>query len=376
MFMTNVQDSAPSTGEKSEATGSDPLLNPFRFQLSQNPLLHSGASPMAVNKIRHLAAIIGEDPGQRGIQALFVEDDLLRSCLALSHASSVAITTGLPTHYMHDPPDETDGPPGAIAMATMLLSLGKRVTLVTDARALQMYSAIVEEAVRTGVLKSKIPLVVFQENAPNAALNFLCHNGDVTKPKYDHLMAIERSGRAQDGNYYNMRAVNIKHLLDPIDDLFIAAKDVPGISTTGIGDGGNELGMGKVKDKVKSLMPKGDLIACDVPADYAVTAGVSNWGGYAVACGLHLLRTCPVHQRYLNKGLGAKQASPEELQDWSANLPSVDKEESILATLVRFGIRSGKTAHLAMEVDGLTFHPTHSAIITRLLEVTKRDAFA
>lgn len=39
--------------------------------------------------------------GQRGIKALFVQDELLRSCLALSHACSVAITTGFPTHYMH-----------------------------------------------------------------------------------------------------------------------------------------------------------------------------------------------------------------------------------------------------------------------------------
>ncbi|MEQ2301712.1 hypothetical protein AMECASPLE_038898, partial [Ameca splendens] len=90
---------------------------------------------------------------------------------------------------------------------------------------------------------------------------------------FDHLVAIERSGRAQDGNYYNMRGVNIKHLVDPIDDLFIAAQSIPGVTTTGIGDGGNELGMGKVKEKVKSLMPKGDLIACDVAADSAVTAG-------------------------------------------------------------------------------------------------------
>lgn len=46
-------------------------------------------------------------------------------------------------------------------------------------------------------------------------------------------MAIERSGRAEDGNYYNMRGVNIKHLVDPIDNLFIAATDIPGITTTG-----------------------------------------------------------------------------------------------------------------------------------------------
>lgn len=51
--------------------------------------------------------------------------------------------------------------------------------------------------------------------------------------RYDHLVAIERSGRAEDGNYYNMRGVNLKHLVDPIDDLFIAAKDIAGIATTG-----------------------------------------------------------------------------------------------------------------------------------------------
>ena len=29
----------------------------------------------------------------------------------------------------------------------------------------------------------------------------------------------------------------------------------------------------------------------------------------------------------------------------------------MLAVLVKFGVRSGKTANLGMEVDGLTFHP-------------------
>ncbi|KAM9842013.1 D-glutamate cyclase, mitochondrial isoform 2-T3 [Aulostomus maculatus] len=367
MFLTDLPDSSTSSPPSPPPDHGDPLC----FLISHNPLLYSLASQRAVEKIRQLDAIIGEDPGQRGIKALFVEDELLRSCLALSHSSSVAITTGFPTHYMYSPPDETDGPPGAIAMATMLLSLGKRVTMVTDRRALEMNQAIIDEAVRTGVLKTTIPLVTFENSAPDSTLQFLCHNGDPSRPRYDHMVAIERSGRAEDGNYYNMRGVNIKHLVDPVDDLFIAAKDLPGITTTGIGDGGNELGMGRLKDRVKSLMPKGSLIACDVPADYAITAGVSNWGGYAVACGLYLLHTCPAHQRYLRKGLGIKPTTPpEQLQDWTANLPSVDKEESILSTLMRFGIRSGKTAHLAMEVDGLTFHPTHSDIITGLLEVT------
>uniref|UniRef100_A0A8D3CVX5 D-glutamate cyclase n=1 Tax=Scophthalmus maximus TaxID=52904 RepID=A0A8D3CVX5_SCOMX len=353
MFLTDIPDSSSS---------------PLTPESTNTPL----ASHRAVARIRELEMTIGDDPGQRGIRVLFTQDELLRSCLALSHSFSVAITTGFPTHYMHSPPDETDGPPGAIAMATMLLSLGKQVTMVTDRRALEMNQAIIDEAVETGVLKHAIPLVTFEDSGPDSALHFLCHHGDPTKPRYDHLVAIERSGRAADGNYYNMRGVNIKHLVDPIDNLFIAAKGIPGIITTGIGDGGNELGMGKLKEKVKNLMPNGNLIACDVPADYAITAGVSNWGGYAVACGLYLLHTCPSHQRYLKKGLGEEPTTrQEQLQDCTANLPSVDKEESFLSTLVRFGIRSGKTGHLAMEVDGLTFHPTHSDMITRLLEATQ-----
>lgn len=39
---------------------------------------------------------------------------------------------------------------------------------------------------------------------------------------------------AADGNYYNARKVNIKHLVDPIDELFLAAQTVPGVTTTGM----------------------------------------------------------------------------------------------------------------------------------------------
>lgn len=52
--------------------------------------------------------------------------------------------------------------------------------------------------------------------------------------RFDHLIAIERAGMAADGNYYNARKVNIKHLVDPIDELFLAAQTLPGVTTTGI----------------------------------------------------------------------------------------------------------------------------------------------
>ncbi|MEQ2192941.1 hypothetical protein XENOCAPTIV_020304, partial [Xenoophorus captivus] len=97
MFLTDIPDS-PSP---SNNMNPDLKLTPLCFQVTQNPLLYSLVSKAAAGKIRQLEQIIGDDPGQRGIRNLFAQDELLRSCLALSHSSSVAITTGFPTHYMH-----------------------------------------------------------------------------------------------------------------------------------------------------------------------------------------------------------------------------------------------------------------------------------
>ena len=58
-------------------------------------------SMYTVSKHRCVGIVLVLSTGNRGIKALFVQDELLRSCLALSHSTSVAITTGFPTHYMH-----------------------------------------------------------------------------------------------------------------------------------------------------------------------------------------------------------------------------------------------------------------------------------
>lgn len=337
-------------------------------RISTSPLHYSIATPQVAEKIRTLEAVIGADPGGRGVKHLFVKDDLLKACLSLSHATSVLITTGFPTHFKENPPEETDGPPGAIAMAAMLHALGKDVSIVSDRRALDMNQSIIENAVQEGVLKAQVPLLFYQHEDEKSALRFLCKDGDPASPRFQHLVAIERAGMAADGNYYNARKINIKHLVDPIDELFLAADTIPGVTTTGIGDGGNELGMGKVKDAVKKHIAGGDIIACDVAADFAITTGVSNWGGYAVACGLYLLNTCEMHERYLRRAVGFPSLSQEAV--WRKALPSIIKEDKMLSILVRHGVRSGKTGTLGMEVDGLPFYDAHSSIIQKLLDVT------
>ncbi|XP_058685747.1 D-glutamate cyclase, mitochondrial isoform X3 [Poecile atricapillus] len=334
--------------------------------ISQDPLHFSIVSAEAAQKIRTLETLIGIDPGERGILHLQRQGELLRACLAMSHAGSVLITTGFPTHFSHQPPEENDGPPGALAIAAMLQALEKQVAIVTDQRAMDLNKKIIEEAVQLGILEKPIPLLSYQRESADSALMFLCENGDPGRPRFDHLVAIERAGMAADGNYYNARKVNIKHLVDPIDELFLAAQTIPGVTTTGVGDGGNELGMGKVKDAVKKHIKNGDVIACDVEADFTVVAGVSNWGGYAMACALYVLRCCEIHERYLRRALGPPRTQNRRL--WLSALPSITKEEKLLKTLVQLGVRSGKTASLEMEVDGLPFYNTHSLMIEKLLQ--------
>ncbi|XP_021259638.1 UPF0317 protein C14orf159 homolog, mitochondrial isoform X2 [Numida meleagris] len=334
--------------------------------ISQDPLHYSMVSAEAAKKIKALESLIGTDPGDRGIVHLLRPDELLKACLSLSHARSVLVTTGFPTHFNYEPPEENDGPPGALAIAAMLQALEKDVAIVTDQRAMDLNKKIIEEAVQIGILKEPVPLLSYQRESANSALVFLCENGNPRRPRFDHLIAIERAGMAADGNYYNARKVNIKHLVDPIDELFLAAQTIPGITTTGVGDGGNELGMGKVKDAVKKHIKNGDVIACDVEADFAVVAGVSNWGGYAIACALYILSTCEIHDRYLRRAVGFSQ-SPKKTA-WLSALPSVTKEEKLLKALVQLGVRSGKSASLEMEVDALPFYNTHSLMIEKLLQ--------
>ena len=53
--------------------------------------------------------------------------------------------------------------------------------------------------------------------------------------------------------------------------------------SVGIGDGGNEVGMGSVYQQViKSSVPMAAEIACVVPVDHLLVSSVSNWGSYAL----------------------------------------------------------------------------------------------
>ncbi|MGH7264195.1 MAG: glutamate cyclase domain-containing protein, partial [Candidatus Rokuibacteriota bacterium] len=98
--------------------------------------------------------------------------------------------------------------------------------------------------------------------------------------------------------YYNARGASIGTLNAPLDALFLrrpARPDRP--VTVGIGDGGNEIGMGARRARVARDVPHGATIGSVVSADHLIVAGTSNWGAWgltahlALATGQDLLHT-------------------------------------------------------------------------------------
>eukprot|EP00668_Euglena_longa_P048387 GGOE01065455.1.p1 GENE.GGOE01065455.1~~GGOE01065455.1.p1 ORF type:complete len:566 (+),score=115.60 GGOE01065455.1:36-1700(+) len=286
------------------------------------------------HRLRRLEEVILRDDGHRGVAHLFVPGDFTAAATALRDAQCVGIVTGFPCNVAHQPPHETDGPPGAATLCDILVRLDKAVVVIGEPMVLELVGCCVED-------RNKVQFVVYPPPDAVTAEQFLAQY------HIDHLLAIERSSRASDGKYYTMRARDITSFCAPVDDLFEAAVKMRVLST-GIGDGGNEIGMKKVQEQVCRYIPNGPTICSATPTTYLIASGVSNWGGFALAAALGLLT-------------GELAAASHVLQ--------VDGQRERLARLVAKGVRDGVTQKEELSVDGLRFDEAHRSLLMTLLDV-------
>jgi hypothetical protein len=249
--------------------------------------------------IDHLLAL---DPGGRGIAGFFRPGGALAAARALTSARSVLIVTGF---IVAEGMPETDGPPGAAVLGRALRRLGARVRYTSDAAALPP----IEASLR--VLGEPTDVFGYPDRADAAA-------EVLARERPTHLIAIERPGRGRSGDYLNMRGVSVAHWNRPLDEMFLLAhrqrrrshavprtghpRTKPGSRaplpiaplTIGIGDGGNEIGMGSVRTLLARENRLIARTASVVPVDHLVVAGVSNWGAYGIVAQLGRLTGQPL----------------------------------------------------------------------------------
>lgn len=172
---------------------------------------------------------------------------------------------------------ETDGPLGTEVLALAMKELGYDPIILTD----QLCEGYFELA---GLEVRYAPF-----NADRAYFEQLLQE--------DHpmgLISIERCGLNSQNDYANMRGVSIKEHTAPIDLIFDLALE-RGIPTWGVGDGGNEIGMGNLKDIITEKL---SLVPCVNRVDHLVIATVSNWGAFGITAYLQKLAGTPVLPSY------------------------------------------------------------------------------
>ena len=199
---------------------------PCVAQITENPKRFSVLSKTAKNKISRLEGLLLNDIGQRGVEHLSAKDDLLKSLLRLYQASSVGITFGFPVFGDDAVAEETDGMPGAIAIAKALCPLGKKVNFIIDRRNEVLLKRVIQRCVKTNILKKEVPMLVYerQANRETTAMQFL-YQSDDGSALFDHLVSIERTGPSRDGTYRSMKNKTLKEdLVAPVEDLFLQGK--------------------------------------------------------------------------------------------------------------------------------------------------------
>ena len=258
---------------------------------------------------------------KRGIAPLrqsIPSDYLNRSAeIVLSNVGKVFITTGF--YILTAGTIETDGPPGAIALGNGLEKLGYEVVYITDSYAskfLDEYrshkSRLIDFPICSDEESGKYSKTLLAEEKPTI------------------LISIERCGRSHDGLYRNMRNLSITEYTAQIDRLFDLHN-----TTIGIGDGGNEIGMGNVYKAVEKSAQLVENPAITKVSELVISS-VSNWGGYGLLAQLS--------------------------QDTGINLlPNIVDEKDMIEGMVNLGAVDGVTGKSVYQVDG--FELNQNAII-------------
>jgi hypothetical protein len=314
-----------------------------------------------------LERLIRRDPARRGL----IANEEQRGPLCPGHLAQaardlaqngqrVAIVTGFFIPAADPPAAETAGPPGAALLAAALTSIGIPATLVTDEHC--------RHAVEVAAKAMNLPPSVVA--APGKSTHeidawFEATINDFTQPPWTHLIAIERVGpshtrlsveqqipapQAADlelfeqlvaptdrDRCFNMRGICLDAQTAPLHRLFELAGRTKTLKTVGIGDGGNEIGMGSIpwqELQQRLADPAVAKIPCRIATNWTIVAGVSNWGAMALAAATLLLRD-----------------QQSNLQPWTAN----QQLQSLKQLVTEGPAVDGITRLPQATVDGLPF---------------------
>jgi len=282
---------------------------------------------------------------------------------AMAPGSVVLVATGWPDRPWITPAiGELDGPPGAALLArSMHDALGAVPVFLVEEQLVPAMSATARAA-GFAVLGLDETMRCAQSPAPLHAASVMGFPVDVSDaqkasgqlvrqldPKA--VLAVEKGSANEKGVIHNARGMDTTSTMAKVDELVKVASD-SGIPTIGVGDGGNEVGMGLISGVIRERVRYGDKCACpcgagiapSVKTDVLVVSAVSNWGAYGVAA-------C----------LAVKTRNADALHDPATELRTLREAADA-------GLIDGNTGYVTPGADGLSAE-THAAMIAMLRQI-------
>jgi len=295
-------------------------------------------------------------------------------CLAAATMLNERVRPGRPVFLATGWPDrphispligESDGPPGTAALARAIhRGLGAVPVVIIEEELLpgmvQVMQAAsfrvlsLDEAVRAAESSAPIhaaAVLSFPKNIAEATARTKELFNDWTP---DAVIAVEKGGMNDLGYIHTSRGDDTTDAIAKADPLFAEAR-ARGIATIGIGDGGNEIGMGVIEEEIRQHIPFGAQAKDPAKGgtaphglvDVLVAAAISNWGAYGVAACLAFLRR-----------------RPHVFHDATV-------ESRMLRISADASFIDGATGFVDPSADGLA-SPVHEAFVTLMGEVVRQ----
>lgn len=312
--------------------------------------------------------VVSLDFGQRGMAGLYEPARALspeplcsaaaRSLITLERGEHVVFLTGSIVRGWVSPAlAETDGPIGVAALARAVNYGFNAVPVVlTDPSLMPAVTATLETAGLTVVDEAHARAATQNERFTGVAVVQTCateRNGaqrdaaallDRLRPKA--VISVERAGMTADGTFRNSVGQDTSAGRALLDYVIIEAmqRSVP---TIGIGDLGNEIGMGAIRDAVAANIPNGARVCAAQGTDIVYPCGVSNWGCYAIQAAMAIL------------------SGRIDLAHTSAI------ERRLLEGAPRIGLLDGLHGKREPTADGLPM-PVHLAVVDLLFSIAER----
>lgn len=249
------------------------------------------------------------------------------------------------------PPDnlqETDGPAGAVFLSYCLNHLGSRPHIFIEESSKEVLKPLLD------VLGIGSIVRIHSLPEGKSLKNHLITVGELMDVNPAIMLFVEKPGPNNLGVYHSMRGADVTdNHIDIVPALTYAEEN--DVLTIGIGDGGNEVGMGLVESVVRKYVPYGNIcncpcrggIASSTITDHLIISPTSNWGAYILSAAIYQLT-------------GIKECLINE-----------DVEEASLKASIEAGAVDGVTGKKSLSVDSYDIAVLRS-FIERLRENAKR----